>query len=274
MADWARQQGGQWFTSSNFAAASDYWTATLQGGTPAVTEGSWTEVIASTPHDAIGLIFQQIGANNAFYASVDIGIGGSGSEQVLVADILSSGARTGSVVEMLYLPIAVPAGSRLSARIAVNQALEFSNCSLILVSGAGAGVVGLGHSCTLGGTGAAGTLVDPGGTANTKGSWVELSAGTPFRIQQAILQWNARGNSAMSLASIRIDIGIGASGSEVVLIPNLVSRADATSDEFMVRAIGPLPLDIPAGTRVSARTQSTITDATDRRVFLSMLGFG
>jgi hypothetical protein len=61
----------------------------------------------------------------------------------------------------------------------------------------------------------------PGATANTKGSWTQLIAATTVDAIHVRLDMYLQTAFAAS-ESIAVDIGIGASGSEQVLIPNLV----------------------------------------------------
>lgn len=85
------------------------------------------------------------------------------------------------------------------------------------------------------------------GSANTKGSWVELEASCPFDVDGfwvSFFNVTSRGRQF-------VDIGIGAAASEVVLVPNVpfVGAVDATLGSFYV------PIRIAAGERISARSQ-------------------
>lgn len=104
------------------------------------------------------------------------------------------------------------------------------------------------------------TVVTSSGSANTKGSWTQLVAaanvtGPVIGIAVSIA------NNNTSAAAVRsfIDIGVGGSGSEVVLVSNLafVGPNNAPNQpgpcEFFI------PVRIPAGTRISARHASTST---------------
>jgi len=90
----------------------------------------------------------------------------------------------------------------------------------------------------------------PAGAANTKGAWVEAFASTGFNatlIDLIVMGSGASGNSRQMLC----DIGIGGSGSEVVLAPNILIGTASGARRYT------LPLWIPAGTRVAVRYQST-----------------
>ena len=93
------------------------------------------------------------------------------------------------------------------------------------------------------------------GSANVKGAWVQVEASLDYSIAGVILEYKAPSTANYGL----IDIGIGAGGSEVVVIPNingLLSQADTGSTAMF------FPLALPAGTRVACRFQSATGSAT------------
>lgn len=84
------------------------------------SKGSWTQMLASTTDDTFGLLIC-INSSSASNASrnyaIDIGVGGSGSEQVLVPDLLGGNAATYVIGGLwYYFPVFIPAGTRLSTR--------------------------------------------------------------------------------------------------------------------------------------------------------------
>lgn len=92
------------------------------------------------------------------------------------------------------------------------------------------------------------TTLTSGATANTKGSWVELSASTPAM---------ASGFYVRFIASTRdylIDIAIGAAGFEQAIVENLYCGNGSAS---RLGETYSLPVQIPAGSRVSARCQDS-----------------
>ena len=90
------------------------------------------------------------------------------------------------------------------------------------------------------------TVITTSATANTKGSWVELTASTTFTSN-----WIKVDISGVDVPGL-LDIGIGAGGSEQVIIPNLQFNSRAQGGAY-----GPylFPILIPAGTRIAARAQ-------------------
>ena len=95
-----------------------------------------------------------------------------------------------------------------------------------------------------------GLLIDHGASANTKGSWVQIVASLPRAADgiHALL----RPFDSINNERFLVDIGLGASGSEVAVVLNLmVSGGIERVNEYLW-----LPLHIPSGQRVSARLQS------------------
>jgi hypothetical protein len=100
-------------------------------------------------------------------------------------------------------------------------------------------------------SGSVGTQVTSSSTANTKGSWVQLTSGTPQDADWIDVGLNGFGVGPGVCAAV--DIGIGPSGSEQVLLNNLVCYWNSGPGPSFPHFY--LPLAIPAGTRVAARSQ-------------------
>lgn len=105
-----------------------------------------------------------------------------------------------------------------------------------------------------------GTAVsNPAGAANTKNTtWTELIASTAFDAELVVLTLSGS-NASGSDTSTLLDIGIGASSSESVLIPDLLAGYVAGGTSATGTRTYMFPLGIPAGSRISARTQSVRT---------------
>jgi hypothetical protein len=94
----------------------------------------------------------------------------------------------------------------------------------------------------------AGFEILPSGTVNTKGSWTQIVASTPYDFEMLVL--GAQGPASFSWA---LDIGIGAPGSEIVIVPNFLIGMGGVDGGYRVT----FPLHIPAGSAISVRCQST-----------------
>jgi len=93
---------------------------------------------------------------------------------------------------------------------------------------------------------------------DTKGDWVEICSGTPFNVSGFSFTGRFDFNKT---ATAFVDIGIGADGSEVVIVENLRFYTNtwlvASGSTYY------LPLSIPSGTRIAVRAQNSSYDQYD-----------
>lgn len=237
-------------------------TITASGSTH--TKGSYTQLIASTPFLSSWMIVQAMTNVNGSNNLVDIAIGGAGSEQIIVPDLMVQGPRD---LFAIPLPIQVPAGVRLAAR---SQAANASHQCYIEVTllAAQSGMQPSGGIVDTYGqnTGTSrGTSVDPGGSANTKGSWTQITASTTRRARGFFLLLGGQGNTNTSLGSWLYDVGIGGAGSEQIIVANWAVDVRAAGNVHPQPHCSPFfPIPIGSGSRIAVRSQSTVIDATDR----------
>lgn len=91
-------------------------------------------------------------------------------------------------------------------------------------------------------------------SAHTKSNWTTVVASTAVGYNGILVQCIMPASVANSSLCL-FDIGIGAAASEVVICPNIyVYGPGGVANVF-------IPINIPAGTRIAARLQSTITSA-------------
>lgn len=114
--------------------------------------------------------------------------------------------------------------------------------------------------------GSDGVTVTASATANTMGSWVELIASTSFDSTKVFVMLLDSFSTAVN-SNILVDIGVGAAGSEAVVIPTLLGGGAAPLNSGMgVQYM--FKLAVPAGSRIAARAQA----ATASRTVLVNLG--
>jgi hypothetical protein len=103
------------------------------------------------------------------------------------------------------------------------------------------------------GTSSAATTLTAAGSANTKGTAVQLIAATEFDASWILVQLS----NVSSTASYLVDILIGAA-TEQVIIPNLyaISKPGGNASPYL------FPLFVPKGSRLSARCQASTASAT------------
>ena len=236
------------------------------------TKGAWQEFIASAPHqiDALQIAFHDSNQNADWL--IDIGVGASSSEVVLIENLVVSQQNTYSGVMHRYplsivnLPISIPAGSRVSLRgqATAGNATTYPQMQALY----GGGFLGSRSGSKYKTYGAdtsdsGGVSIDPGGSANTKGSWTQIIASCEA-MKGFLLKFGNQTNSARSLAFWQVDLGIGAEGSEQVIVSDIHLAAGTGLDLVGPQETAFFNISIPSGTRIAVRAMCDITDATDR----------
>ena len=110
-----------------------------------------------------------------------------------------------------------------------------------------------------------GAVVTGGASANTKGAWTELIAAAAADAAWLYVVFGSGGSAHKAL----LDVGLGAAGSEQVLVPDLHYDCIAGGMHNETYA---LPVAIPAGSRVAVRVQSTVGSGAVRAT--ALLGQG
>lgn len=243
-------------------------------GSTANTYGSYTELFSSTVNDSRGLLIHCTGqTSDTFRHMFTIAVGGAGAEVDLIEDIFTMHVADPGLESTVIFPMSIPSGSRISAKAKWQSAgaddVTLNVMSIVSDSG------GYSNIETFGIDGAntqLDYLADPGGVANVKGAWTELIASTGFDYSYLGLQVKA--DSIIATTGIyRLDIATGGAGSEVEIGSSILFYINASNDIILPSRLM-LPAYIPAGTRLSARYSTDITDATDRLLRLGGWGIG
>lgn len=259
MGDWPASSGARVDVAGAVTGSSSGTTVT--SSVSLNTKGSWTQLIASTPFACSALML--IASYGTSSHLLDIGVGGSGSEQILIPDIHYSGVNV--VPQITVYPVRIPEGSRIAARLASAASSNTTSLTAYLIGGGFDGASARSCVKTYGAVTAdsGGTSVDPGATLHTKGAWSQITASTTAVTKGMIIDIGNQNNTVATAATWLFDIGVGGAGSEQVLIPNY--RVSASVNETIQPAWSPvIPVDIPEGSRLAVRSQCNITDATDR----------
>jgi hypothetical protein len=103
-----------------------------------------------------------------------------------------------------------------------------------------------------------GTTVTP--AIGSKGAWAEVISSLTDETYGLLICVNSNTTTNNSRNTV-IDIGVGAAASEIVLIPDLIGGNASNYNTGGGGVWYYFPVSIPAGTRVSARAQSTVTTA-------------
>lgn len=241
------------------------------------TKGSWVELIASTSQDThmlgINLSFT-FWSSNATNMLVDIGVGGSGSEVVLIANMC--GGWHGREVGMTIIPVYLPAGTRIAARCQALITEDIVEVGVRLLNGPrsftqdqwqGGNVVTYGADEA----NSRGTFVTGG--ANVEGSWTEITNYTTEPHSAIGLSVQGYTNTNLTNQNVLLDIGFGAGGSEQVLLKNIMLRQTTTEQMYVDDTeLGMLTIGrtLLAGSRLAVRLQ--FQTAADRELTLCLHG--
>jgi hypothetical protein len=103
-------------------------------------------------------------------------------------------------------------------------------------------------------------------TVNTKGSYVELIASTPFYADAFYVGIRPSGTTVTFL----VDLAVGASGSEQIILPDIFSRSSSATAATPFSMFY-VPIHIKDGQRIAARCQSATASAS---CFIGLYLFG
>jgi hypothetical protein len=175
------------------------------------TKGAWAELIASTTAESnlLWLRFYNIATNGqATGTLIDIGVGASGSESVIIGDVAVGSASLNNPDQAFFVPINVPAGSRIAVRGQSVRSSQGGACTVVTVAGpkmpSTVDVLGTDTATSVG------TL--PGGT----GAWNEIVASTSKVYRYIILVASGSLASSGGFSTI-MRLGVGASGAESII---------------------------------------------------------
>jgi hypothetical protein len=259
MPDFTVVQGGR---NAGLLPGGVGYVAITTGATPHV-KTAWSDLVPALPFDARGLTLVVMGGSTPTSFLVDIGIGAAGQEQTIISNlIMGAGSDFSGQLRSIYLPIALPANTRLALRAQASGSNRVLRVSAIAHAGGFSSMPVLGRLTTYGGiTGTSrGTQIDPGATANTKGAWTQITAATTNNAKLLCALVTFGGIANVPFTTWVLDIGIGAAGAETVLIADLPLHGGDVAD-----AIYPpvqwFPVSVPVGTRLSARTRCEVTTA-------------
>ncbi len=186
--------------------------------------GAWTELTSSNPIDSAWIVVTiSISAASGTAVAVDIGVGGSGSEFVVVPT-LGCAANTWKTATYSF-PLALPAGIRIAARMSSNALSDTAAIQVHLFADtfanawAGSAIDVFGYQTNLN----LGTTVDPGGTANTRGSYAQIASATTHDLAGFFLMFDTQNllTSSIGVVAWLGDLAIGAAAAEVIFMANV-----------------------------------------------------
>jgi hypothetical protein len=269
---------GQRFQDQGTVLGTTQATLLTHSGTAHV-KGAYTQLVASTPFAAAGIMVQFASgtAGTAQSFLVDLAMGAAAAEQVIIANLLlETASNAGTLQGCVWIPFTIPPGVRLAARQQNNAVSGTIAVGVILLASGLAGMPTGGRCLTMGIDTATslGAIIDPGATVNVKGAYTELTSSAAHEVRTLLFAIGANLNTAGSVARWFLDIAIGAAAGETVYLPNLLFSVAAAARSPLPSWIGPIPVSVPAGTRIVARAQCNTPDPTDRKFTLAAYGIG
>lgn len=243
-------------------ASSSRATVTAVGNVTPHTAGTWVEVDPSLSVDANGIYLY---VNTSFSVAgtdtstlIELGTGASGSEVAWA----TFGAGYAPGARVYFVPGYLAAGTRVAVRVrsAVASKSVAMLCQFLAEKPAnpGAPVTYQADAATSRGL----TITAPG-SLNTKGAWTQLVGSTAAAFTSLLVAPQAAAGTVMSASGVLIDIGIGGAGSETVLIPD-IHLLGSTSEAYLIFSPLTYGVDVPAGSRLSARyARATTGNAVD-----------
>lgn len=236
------------------------------------SKSAYTELTAATPFEVSWVLLHlAITVGTARRVLVDLAIGAAGSEQVIVADIpcaVGNRARAMAIAVPLY--VGIGGSVRMAVRAQASAASTTLAVAAHLVEGVPGGVA------TTYGSGLASTkatALDAGATPDTNGAWVQLSASMAQELQRGVLIITNSGRSNDStVANHTIDLGIGAAAAEVAFLSGLPVYQTTGGDDLSP-LVYPFVIEIPAGSRLVARSKCSTANTPDRIVEVAVIGF-
>lgn len=227
------------------------------------TLGNWVQVYATTPFPASGMVVQLGQAGIAVSAQnsqtlLDVGVGVSGQEQVIVGDMAIGGSLP---FASWQIPIAVGQGQRIAVRL--RSAVASKSCTMgVSIYGGGGGLEGGYKGVTYGAVTASsrGTILTAAGATNTEAAWTQITAATTSRTGWLIIGLAAPNNALATGQNGLLDIGVGTAPAGTPIINDIPFSVSTNED---VNCAYPLtyPVNIPAGQGIVARYRGTSTAA-------------
>jgi hypothetical protein len=257
MSNWPLLAGG----NVNARASLGAFTATgapiiNSHGSSANSLGAWGEVTASAPFDVDGIsISISPNTTGTVWWLLNVGVGAASSEQIVATGIPYFQEWSDRPHGHVFVPVRIARGQRIAIQARCSSASSLALATYVQLYAAGprgfgfpSEVIAIGADSTT----TKGTPVTTHATADTKGNWAELTSSTPRPIRGIIICATPSASNP-PINAWRLDIGVGAASSEVVLVPDFQLQTDVTGDYVMPAYSHLIPVNIPAETRISAR---------------------
>jgi hypothetical protein len=231
--------------------------------------GNYTEMVASTAAPVTLMkvnLFSVAGTGNATSLLVNLATGTAGNEVVFCANLNAGYAASTPFGTAYWIPCNIPAGIRIAGNCQSLISADTVFATFATFSGTNRTPTAID---TLGAVTASsqGTTVACG-TSGSEGSWIELVASTAQHYSGMMLGCGGAADATLQDSYIYIDVGVGASLSEVVTITNVPVYMTSVEQVFQWFNPAPRKVDIPVGSRLAVRAASSSASAQSIDVIL------
>lgn len=225
-------------------------------------QSTFTTLVAATAYE-YGMLHITVARGTVVgWGMIELAIGAAASEKVIFTGLqfLVTAGVVGHPVQ-IAVPLYVPQGVRLSARISYANANSFTADITVIGQALNPRMPPPFHHCfAIGPTGTGATAArgteatGSNATQNIFGTQVVLSASTPDDIACFFLS-TTRGTTTAGTAIVDrvIELLVGAAAAERLLIPHLIQTLETTGESVHPQIFGPFYVSVPAGSRLSGR---------------------
>ena len=232
-----------------FPTRMDVEYASLFTGSPNV-KGSWETISFSIPFE-VGWV--SVNTPNVIAAAstdtrvcLDLAVGST-----VVLENLLLGHR---LQRPTCFPLRLPADATLRGRVSGAQSAALVNVQVALYGGEpDSGLAAPSRITTYGASASGGTPFSVG--VGNQSGWIQLTSSTTSPIHALMVAVQGPSGTGMSTSEFSLDIAVGPSGSERLILRDLLFRTDSGRGAVFPASpdFHPLSTTIPAGSRLAAR---------------------
>lgn len=228
------------------------------GSTANARPASYTELVSSTGFAAQGLLLGCAPGTSNVHSAIEIGVGASSSEKNIIQDFCFGG--NSRQTQWLYMPVAIPSGSRIAGRHTSSGASHSAVFYTHLVAAGTMGLPAPGRMFAIGITptsGVYGTDITTN-VGSHNATWTQVTASCPADIRALAFQMHTT-NSAPASQGLQLQVAVGAASSEVIVLDSINFTGGGGGDQVGNGPAFWYPCQIPSGSRVAARIEGNST---------------
>lgn len=262
------------------ATSGIYGNALVATSATANTMGAWAQMYSATPFDAVGFTFDFQPQANGSQHVVQVGLGAAGAEVVWFEMPVANEGFATSLHHMLYVPLNIPRGTRVSVRTQKSTATATANnvAAILLHPRSTFQPIGFNgveyvNAPSLATSLCPTTFEGSSASSGTVGTIAEITSATTYAWKALSIRFG--GNDASSLANnnpaFSLMLRVGSSNGNRVAGYYPVTAA---TRGVITATIGPFPCDLPAGSRLLLEILSDNTsNGTTNRIRPTIQGY-